>query len=183
MKDAKILITGGSGFIGTHLVDGFLDQGIEFINVDIAEPKKQAHNAYWRECNILDLEHLKNVLAEFQPSHVVHLAARATMEGKTLDDFRDNTIGTANLLNAVKLTPSVSRAVITSSQHVRKPGSGFPKNDDDYVPHGLYGQSKVITEGIDQRGGPELHLDNNPANYRLGTLASLPSQGFMESRK
>ena len=149
----KVLCTGGSGFIGTHLVDSFLAKGIEFINVDIAEPKKQAQSAYWRECNILDLEHLKNVLTEFQPTHVVHLAARATTEGKTLYDFRDNTIGTANLLEAIKLTPSVSRAVITSSQHVRKPGSGFPKSDDEYVPHGLYGESKVITEKLTREAG------------------------------
>lgn len=148
MDEMKILCTGGSGFIGTHLVDSFLAQGIEFINIDIAAPKKQAHNAYWRECNILDLDHLEQVFTGFKPSHVVHLAARATMEGKTLDDFRDNTVGTANVLEVIKKTSSVSRVVITSSQHVRKPGSGITKDDNDYVPHGLYGESKVITEKI-----------------------------------
>ena len=149
----KILCTGGSGFIGTHLVDRFLTKDNEFINIDIAEPKKESHNPYWYECNILDCENLKKIFTEFQPTHVVHLAAHATMEGKTLDDFRDNTIGTANLLEAIKLTPSVSRAVITSSQHVRKPGSGFPKSDDDFVPHGLYGESKVITEKLTREAG------------------------------
>ncbi|MDP1624574.1 MAG: NAD(P)-dependent oxidoreductase [bacterium] len=147
----KILCTGGSGFIGTHLIDSFLAKGIELINVDIAKPKKQTHNAYWRECNILDLDSLKEVFREFQPSHIVHLAARATMEGKSLDDFRDNTVGTANVLEAVKKTASVSRVVITSSQHVRKPGSGLPQHDEDFAPHGLYGESKVITEQLTRR--------------------------------
>lgn len=147
----KILCTGGSGFIGTHLIDSFLAKGIELINVDIAKPKKQSHNAYWRECNILDLDHLKNVFREFQPSHIVHLAARASMEGKSLDDFRDNTVGTANVLEAVKKTTSISRVIITSSQHVRKPGSGLPQHDEDFAPHALYGESKVITEQLTRR--------------------------------
>ncbi len=55
----KILCTGGSGFIGTHLIDRFLDKRNEFINIDIAEPKKESHNRYWYECNILDCEESK----------------------------------------------------------------------------------------------------------------------------
>jgi GlcNAc-P-P-Und epimerase len=151
MATMKILCTGGSGFIGTHLIDSLLDRGIELINVDIANPKKQSHNACWLECNILDLDRLKKVFSEFQPSHIVHLAARATIEGKSLDDFRDNTFGTANVLAAVKNTATISRVIITSSQHVRKPGSGLPQHDEDYAPHGLYGESKVITEKLTRR--------------------------------
>jgi len=147
----KILCTGGSGFIGAHLMDSLLSKGIEVINVDIANPKKQAHNAYWRDCNILDLDHLEKVFREFQPSHIVHLAARATVEGKSRDDFRDNTDGTANVLDAIQKTASVSRVVIASSQHVRKPGSGLPRDDEDFAPHGLYGESKVITEQLTRR--------------------------------
>ena len=142
----RFFITGGSGFIGTHLVDSLISQGVEFINVDIAKPKKQSHIAHWHECNILHSNRLMKVFNQFGPSHVIHLAARATTEGKSLDDFQDNTTGTVNVLKAIKETFSVSRVVITSSQHVRKPGSGLPKNEEDFVPHGLYGESKVITE-------------------------------------
>lgn len=147
----KVLCTGGSGFIGTHLVDSLLAKGMKFINIDIAHPKKSEHFPYWRKCNILDVVNLENIFQDYQPTHVVHLAARATMEGKSLNDFQDNTIGTANVLNAIKNTPSVSRVIVTSSQHVRKPGSGLPKNDLDFVPHGLYGQSKVITEDVTRK--------------------------------
>lgn len=148
MKKFKILCTGGSGFIGTHLVDLLVEEGIECANIDIQRPKKIEHKPFWRYCNILDLKKLQSIFREFQPTHVVHLAARARTDGKSLDDFQDNTEGTANVLAAVKNTPSVSRFIVTSTQHVRKPGSRLPENDVDFVPYGLYGQSKVITEQL-----------------------------------
>ncbi len=148
LDDMRVLCTGGSGFIGTHLIDGFLAKGIEVFNLDISEPKQPAHRAHWHKCNILDAGLLNNLIGEIQPSHVIHLAARATTEGKTIDDFQDNTLGTANVLEALKNTASVSRVVVASSQHVRRPGSGFPRQDTEYEPHGLYGQSKVITEKL-----------------------------------
>lgn len=149
----KILITGGSGFIGTYLVDSCLAKEIDIINIDIANPKKTEHFPYWRKCNILDIANLEKIFQDYQPTHIVHMAARATTEGRTLEDFLDNTAGTANVLDAIKHTPAVSRVIITSSQHVRKPGSGLSMHDEDYVPHGLYGESKVITEQLTRAAG------------------------------
>jgi len=151
MNEFRVLCTGGSGFIGTHLVDSLLAKGIELINIDIKQPKKPEHFPYWRKCNILDVANLENIFQDYQPTHVVHLAARATIEGKTLADFQDNTTGTDNVLRAIKKNECVSRVIITSSQHVRKPGSGLPKHDEDYAPHGLYGESKLITETLTRK--------------------------------
>jgi nucleoside-diphosphate-sugar epimerase len=148
MEQRKILITGGSGFIGTHLVDDYLSSGVDFINIDKVKPKKEEHFKYWRNCNILDLERLKNIFMEYQPTHIVHLAAQTTTDGNSLDDYQDNTLGTANVLEAIQNTPSTVCAIIASSQHVRKPGSGFPQNDLDFNPHGFYGESKVVTEKL-----------------------------------
>ena len=102
----------------------------------------------WQHCDILDFDHLREIFMVFQPSHVVHLAARATTEGKSIDDYLDNTKGTSNVLEAARNISSMNRIIITSSQHVRKPGSGFPQHDQDFNPHGLYGESKVITEQL-----------------------------------
>ena len=144
----KILCTGGSGFIGTHFMDWFLEKGIDVLNVDIKAPQKTEHLKSWVECDILNYENLKAVFTDYQPTHVVHLAARAVMEGKSLDDFKENTDGTKNILEITKITQSVSRIIVTSSQHVRKPGSELPHHDNDFEPLGLYGQSKVITEQL-----------------------------------
>ncbi len=144
----KVLCTGGSGFIGMHVVDSILEMGGDLVNIDIISPKDKKHIPYWRECNILDVDRLNKIFFDFNPTHVIHLAARATMEGRTMDDFIDNTVGTSSLLSIIKNRPSVERVIVTSSQHVRKPGSGLPVSDQDFVPHGLYGESKVITEKI-----------------------------------
>src|SRR5439155_20720019 len=52
-----------------------------------------------------------------------------------------------NILEAIRTTPSVQRAIITSSQFVCAPGR-LPKNDMDYFPETVYGESKVITEKL-----------------------------------
>jgi nucleoside-diphosphate-sugar epimerase len=155
MRKRRLLCTGGSGFIGTHLSDAVIASKFDFINIDIQEPKKSDHYSFWKRCNILDMENLQGVFHDFQPTHVVHLAARAQTDGKTLDDFRDNTEGTANVLEAVNETPTISRVIIASSQHVRKPGSGLPQHDQDFNPHGLYGESKVITEQLTHQANME----------------------------
>jgi GlcNAc-P-P-Und epimerase len=149
----KVLVTGGSGFIGRHLIALLLKKGYQVTNFDIAPPPEASQKSCWREGSILDAAALTQCLREVRPAHVIHLAAFAVMEGKSLDDFRANTDGTAHLLAAVKEVGGVERLVVTSTQHVRIPGSGPAKSDDDYVPYMLYGESKVITEQLTRAAG------------------------------
>ena len=152
-KEWKVLCTGGSGFIGTHFCEYFIEQNISFLNLDIKTPLLDQYTEYWAACNILNYEEVLKLFLKFQPTHVVHLAARASMEGTSIDDFLENTVGTKNVLEAIRHTPTVERVVIASTQHVRKPGSGLPQYDEDYHPHGLYGESKIITEQFTRDAG------------------------------
>jgi len=144
----RVLLTGGSGFIGTALVERLLACGHKVLNVDIQAPEIPAQSPCWRECSILDVERLNELFAEFQPEAVVHLAANAAVLARSLDDYRCNTEGTANVLAACRKTPSVKRVIVTSTQHVREPGSERAKHDSDYKPYMYYGESKVITEQL-----------------------------------
>lgn len=148
-RSEKILITGGSGFIGTNFVEFVQKQGHPLLNLDISQPLNRSHFQFWRKVDILDPEGLDNAFASFQPDWVVHLAARTDCDENTTveKDYIVNTFGTENVLNAIKSTPSVSRAILTSTQFVCRPGI-VPANDEVYDPHTVYGQSKVIAEQL-----------------------------------
>ena len=55
---ARLLVTGGSGFIGTHLVER-LRQAHEIVNVDRQPPKLAEHRSYWRQLDIKDAPALR----------------------------------------------------------------------------------------------------------------------------
>jgi nucleoside-diphosphate-sugar epimerase len=145
----RILITGGSGFIGTSAVEIFCKHADAILNYSIHAPLDVQQMPYWQNGDIFDLERMLDVFRGFQPSHVLHLAARADCdENATVEkDYRVNTEGTQNVLEAVRATPSVERVIITSTQFVCGPGR-LPANDQDYFPATVYGQSKVITEKL-----------------------------------
>jgi 3-beta hydroxysteroid dehydrogenase/isomerase family. len=79
------------------------------------------------------------------------------MDGQAMPDYAANGEGVRNLVNAAAGTPSVSRGIYTSSQLVCRVGY-VPKDDHEYCPNTLYGESKVLTEKIVRKydgGGKE----------------------------
>lgn len=145
----NVLVTGGSGFIGSHLLEELGSAGHRLTNVDLRPPTVGVRwEETFRAGSLLDRDGLTAIFREVRPTHVVHLAAVAKMEAKSLEEFAANTEGTANLLAAVEAAGSVERLIVTSTQHVRMPGSGAPASDVDYIPYKLYGESKVVTERL-----------------------------------
>lgn len=142
----KILITGGSGFIGTNLIEHFLKQGeYTFLSIDKEQPKIDEHRFIWKQVDICNKKLLVQTIIEYQPDYVIHLAARTDLRGKELADYAANMEGVSNLLDALEQVPNLKRAVFASSMYVCEPGY-MPKNFEDYAPHTLYGVSKVETE-------------------------------------
>jgi len=145
----KLLVTGGSGFIGTHVVESFAARGNVIANYSLHPPLKFDQRPYWSAGDILDLPATIAAFRQFQPDWVLHLAARAECDENTTlqEGYRVNIEGTRNVLEAIRATPSAQRVIITSSQFVCAPGR-LPKGDTDYFPETIYGQSKVITEQL-----------------------------------
>ncbi|PIS28641.1 NAD(P)-dependent oxidoreductase [Candidatus Saganbacteria bacterium CG08_land_8_20_14_0_20_45_16] len=148
MKETRILVTGGSGFIGTNMINRLQSEGYQkLLNIDIKPPREEKHRQYWHECDILDLEKLQRTIQDFQPELVVHLAAKTGLTRANLDCYAENTTGVKNMIAALRATPTVKRAVFTSTLLVCQMGY-IPQNDTDYKPSTLYGESKVIGEKI-----------------------------------
>ena len=112
----KILITGGAGFIGAHVVKHFVKEYSEYqiINLDCltyaAEPKnlvdiESFENYKFLKININNAKDVGNVFKKYSITHVIHLAAESHVD-RSIDNSTDfaltNVIGTVNLLNAAK---------------------------------------------------------------------------------
>lgn len=141
----KILITGASGFIGTNLMEAFLSKGYEVINVDWKEPKIPERKNLWWNVDITKYEPFEKAVMNFEPDYIVHLAARTDLDGKMLEDYDANITGVENMLKIVHKLPNLKKIIITSSKFVTRNGYKI-KNQHDFCPHTIYGESKVETE-------------------------------------
>ena len=142
----RILITGGSGFIGTNLLEYYLIKGMCVLNVDFSEPRNKKHIPYWKNVDIRNSDLLESVILDFNPDFIFHLAARTDLDGKTLDDYNSNHIGTYNVLNVSKKCINLRRVIFTSSQLVCS--GRMPSHNDDYFIINPYGESKKQGELI-----------------------------------
>ena len=148
----KVFTTGGSGFIGTNLTERLLALGHEVRDFSFSKPLKREHGRLWTQGDILDAQALQKACRDCAPEIVIHLAARTDCDENTTVEagYRMNTDGTRNVLDAIRATPSVRRAIITSSQYVCGPGR-LPTDDLDCFPATVYGQSKVMTEQLTRK--------------------------------
>jgi GlcNAc-P-P-Und epimerase len=144
----RVLVTGGSGFIGTNLVRYYLDEAVTVINLDAVAPRDKDQISLWKKVDIIDPIAVRQAILEFAPTHIYHLAARTDLdEKKNIEGYAANTVGVSNILAAATACLSLRRIMFTSSMFVCYPGYD-PKDYSDYAPHTVYGESKVLTESI-----------------------------------
>lgn len=149
-KDDIILITGGSGFIGTNLIELFETKHYgKIINFDKAAPTKKQQNNYWIQGNIMNPSDLSAVFEKYNPNIIIHLAARTDTLSNILEDYVENYKGTKNVISEIKKHDYIKHVIITSTQYVYKSKTiPLPTKDDDYAPHTMYGISKKMDEEI-----------------------------------
>ena len=146
-KMSKVLVTGGSGFIGTNLVDSLLAAGALVASIDTRDPQKVVHREVFRRVDALDREELARVFDEFKPTHVVHMAAQTDLHRNSLRDYEINSVGVQCLIDALAACSSVARCLFVSSKLVCRTGYQ-PRSLEDYNPDTVYGQSKAGGEKI-----------------------------------
>lgn len=143
--ESRVVVTGGSGFIGTNLVQALRDEGIPVLNLDDRPPRNPAHSDVFKRMSLLDASDLADEIKAFAPTCVYHMGARTDLHGTTLEDYAANIAGLQNLIDACRQTPSVRRVIFASSRLVCQIGYR-PKDEFDYNATTPYGQSKVEGE-------------------------------------
>jgi UDP-glucose 4-epimerase len=112
----KILITGGSGFIGSHIGEELGKTDTKVFSLDIRTPD-ETFGAEHVACDIRDFESLKNTFEKIQPDAVIHLAAIPSVQKSILEPLASmttNVTGTFHVLEAARLA-GVGRIVFASS--------------------------------------------------------------------
>ncbi|MDB4916601.1 MAG: hypothetical protein JWM95_4245 [Gemmatimonadetes bacterium] len=143
----RVLVTGGAGFIGGHVITRLLSEGHTVASIDRA-PLVHVSGAEEFRVDLLNRVATHHALIQFQPQVVLHLAARTDLaEKKNIEGYRDNIDAVESLVSGIAATPSVRHWICTSSQLVSRVGYA-PRHDQDYAPDTKYGESKVRTEQI-----------------------------------
>ncbi len=145
----RVLVTGGSGFIGVRTIEDLEKGSHEILNISLSPPHLAEQQRYYRFADLMNVETLRSAIIEFRPTHVIHLAARTDCDETTTVEagYSMNTEGTRNLLKVLVECGSVQRAVIVSSQFIARPGY-TPATDTDFNPETIYGESKAQMEMI-----------------------------------
>ena len=142
----KILVTGSAGFIGKHLMEKLGANDYDAFGLDICTPNYMPPKTIFTECDLLNAKGLIRSVKEIAPDAVVHLAAQTDIrDSAQLNGYAANTEGTKNLIEAIRSTPSIKRAIFTSTQLICPVGD-VPSTFDEYRPNTPYGHSKVLME-------------------------------------
>jgi nucleoside-diphosphate-sugar epimerase len=142
----RVLVTGGSGFIGIHLVKMLHSRGYRVLNLDVQAPIDGRHLDLWVNCSILNLEIMQGLVADFSPEAIIHLAAVTTQNAKNINEFEVNLLGTENLIKVANELCDFQKFIFASTQYVNTPGLSLTSTEQPSKPYGFYGESKVLGE-------------------------------------
>jgi UDP-glucose 4-epimerase len=156
----RVLVSGGAGFIGSHLVDAILDRGDEVLVVDDLSSGRRENleqalgrGARFVEASVADAGALGEVFSEHGPELVFHLAAQIDVRHSVADpvfDLSVNVGGTINLLEAARKAGASRFVLASTGGAIYGEGAGreLPLNEDaECLPDAPYGQSKLAAEG------------------------------------
>jgi UDP-glucose 4-epimerase len=153
----KFLVTGGAGFIGSHLVDKLVEMGDVTVYDNLSSGRKEfiehhiGHKGFrFYQADLLDIEKLKEAIQGQQI--VFHLAANPDIRQgikRTNQDLEQGTVATYNVLEAMK-QEKVKKIVFASSSAVygETPIKPISEDHGPLFPISLYGASKLACEGL-----------------------------------
>ena len=180
----NILITGGAGFIGSHVIRLFVNKypNYKIVNLDALtyagnlenlKDIDQASNYYFEKTNILDADALKTVFAKHNITDVIHLAAESHVDRSILsplDFVYTNIVGTVNLLNTAKdfwsadLAKHLFYHVSTDEVYGALGATGLFTETTSYSPNSPYSASKAASDHFVRAYAETYHLQTVISN-------------------
>ena len=194
MENKNILVTGGAGFIGSHLIRLFVNKYPEYniINMDVLtyagnlanlKDIEDKPNYTFVKCDICDFEKVKDVFTKYKIDNVIHLAAESHVDRSILDPFsfaQTNIMGTLSLLQAAKFAwegdfeGKLFYHVSTDEVYGSLGDEGFFLETTAYDPHSPYSASKASSDHFvrafhDTYGLPTVisNCSNNYGSYQF----------------
>lgn len=148
MSNATVLVTGGAGFVGSHLVDRLIKEEYRVVVVDIKNMEDLNPQVAFYRLDIVDKE-LSSVFAKERPALVFHYAAQADIR-KSMEnpgeDARVNILGTWNVLERC-LQFGVKKVIFASSAAVYGETTTIPTSEEEHPrPASPYGVAKLTGE-------------------------------------
>ncbi len=156
----KALVTGGAGFIGSHLADALVERGDDVVVIDDLSTGRRenleqgaARDADLVEMDIRDGAAISDLFDERRPELIFHLAAQIDVRRSVADPIYDlnvNVAGTLNLLDAARRQGAQRFILASTGGAIYGEGSGLDLPLDETAtcrPDAPYGQSKFAAEG------------------------------------
>ncbi len=146
------IVTGGAGFIGSHVVDALLADGYQVTVIDdlsSGDPERVAADAELRKLDIVDLPALRAAVTELAPRAIFHLAAQASVVASVEDPGRDCEVNVRGTLNVLEAASSCGAPVVFTSTGGALYGDDAPMpTGEQQIPAPLspYGASKWAAE-------------------------------------
>jgi UDP-glucose 4-epimerase len=150
-KVKKLIVTGGAGFIGSHVVDALIENGHQVWIVDNLTTGTRENVNSKAELLVRDItdEHIQDELACLEADAIIHMAAQASVATSTkraLFDAEANIMGSINLLEAAK-KGKINQVIYTSSAAIYGNPQYLPIDEQHPVaPLSNYGISKYVPE-------------------------------------
>jgi UDP-glucose 4-epimerase len=165
MSESSVVVTGGAGFIGSHLVESLVDEGLSPVVIDdlsSGDPARLSSELRFEQLDITDAQALDRVIGSAKPSAIFHLAAQSSVTVSVQDPGRDCQVNVRGTLNVLESSRRLGTPVVFASTGGALYGNSAPRPTPESSipapwrrmahPNGL--QRRTSTRGRNQRVSP-----------------------------